>query len=95
MSRDYRRISFRRLHEVSPHVINLFYLVPEFRGQGFGKQLDRHASHFFKDLGCKSARLSVSPENLAAMRFYFKQGWIDLGQRDDVLEVHYLEETMS
>jgi ribosomal protein S18 acetylase RimI-like enzyme len=73
--------------------VNLFYLIPELRGQGLGQQLDRYAAKFFKQLGCQAARLSVSPTNLAAMRFYLKQGWIDLGQREDAPEVHYFEKT--
>ena len=73
--------------------VNLFYLIPEFRGRGFGQQLDQHAANFFSQLGCQSARLSVSPTNLVAMRFYLKQGWVDLGQREDAPEVHYLETT--
>ncbi|MBF2065879.1 MAG: GNAT family N-acetyltransferase [Calothrix sp. C42_A2020_038] len=73
--------------------INLFYLIPKFRGQGLGQQLDQYAANWFKQLGCQSARLSVSPMNLAAMRFYLKQGWIDLGPREDALEVHYFEKT--
>lgn len=73
--------------------VNLFYLIPEFRGQGFGQQLDRYAANFFKHLGCKSARLAVSPANRVAMRFYLKHGWVDLGQREDAPEVHYLEKT--
>lgn len=73
--------------------VNLFYLIPEFRGQGFGQQLDRHAANFFRHLGCKSVRLSVSPTNPVAMRFYLKHGWVDLGQRGGVPEVYYLEKT--
>ena len=73
--------------------VNLFYLIPEVRGQGLGQKLDQYATNFFKQLGCPSARLSVSPTNLAAVRFYLKQGWIDLGQREDAPEVHYFEKT--
>jgi ribosomal protein S18 acetylase RimI-like enzyme len=88
------QIEMRRWkHNLSVGYVNLFYLIPEFRGQGLGQQLDQHAADFFKQLGCQSARLSASPTNLAAMRFYLKQGWIDLGQRDDALDVHYLEKT--
>lgn len=71
--------------------VNLSYLIPEFRGQGFGQQLDGYAANFFKQLGCHSARLSVSPTNLGAMRFYLKQGWVNLGQREDAPEVHELK----
>jgi ribosomal protein S18 acetylase RimI-like enzyme len=80
-------------HDLSVGYVNLFYLIPKFRGQGLGQQLDRYAANCFKQLGCQSARLSVSPTNLAAMRFYLKQDWIDLGQREDAPEVQYFEKT--
>lgn len=73
--------------------VNLFYLIPEFRGLGLGQQLDQHAANFFNQLGCQSACLSVSPTNLIAMRFYLRQGWVDLGQREDAPEVHDLKKT--
>ncbi|BAY35046.1 hypothetical protein NIES2107_69570 (plasmid) [Nostoc carneum NIES-2107] len=78
-------------HDSSVGYVNLFYLTPEFRGQGFGQQLDQHAANFFQHLGCHSARLNVSPTNRVAIRFYLKHGWVDLGQREDDPEVHYLE----
>ncbi|BAY66870.1 hypothetical protein NIES22_70140 (plasmid) [Calothrix brevissima NIES-22] len=78
-------------HDSSVGYVNLFYLTPEFRGQGFGQQLDQQASDFFQRLGCHSARLNVSPTNRVAMRFYLKHGWVDLGPREDDFEVHYLE----
>jgi ribosomal protein S18 acetylase RimI-like enzyme len=80
-------------HDPSVGYVNLFYLIPEFRGQGLGQQLDRYAAIFFKQIGCRSARLSVSPTNLAATGFYLKQGWIDLGQQKDAPEFHYFEKT--
>jgi ribosomal protein S18 acetylase RimI-like enzyme len=75
--------------------VNLFYLIPEFRGRGFGRQLDQYAANFCSQLGCRSARLSVSPTNLMAVKFYLKQGWVDLGQREDAPEVHYFEKTYN
>lgn len=78
-------------HDPSIGYINLFYLIPEFRGQGLGRQLNRYAASFLKQLGCRAARLSVSPTNLAAIRFYFKQGYINLGQKEDAFEVYYFE----
>lgn len=88
------QIEMRRWkHDLSVGYVNLFYLIPEFRGRGFGQQLDRYAAHFFSQLGCQSARLSVSPTNQVAMKFYLRQGWIDLGQREDVPGVHYLGKT--
>lgn len=88
------QIEMRRWkHYLNAGYVNLFYLIPEFRGRGFGKQLDRYAANFFNQLGCQSARLSVNPTNLIAIKFYLKQGWVDLGQREDAPEVHYFEKT--
>lgn len=81
--------------DASVGYINFFYLAPAFRGQGLAQQLDQHAAYFFKHLGCQSARLSVSPINQAAMRFYLRHGWVDLGQREDAPEVHYLEKQLD
>jgi GNAT superfamily N-acetyltransferase len=75
--------------------VNLFYLVPEFRGQGLGQQLDQYASRFFKRLGCRSARLNASPTNRVAMSFYLKYGWVDLGPQKDAPDVHLLKKAWS
>lgn len=83
----------RWIHDPNIGYVNLFYLIPEFRGQGFGQQLDRYTANFFNQLGLQSARLSASLTHLVAMRFYLRQGWVDLGQREDAPEVHYLEKT--
>jgi hypothetical protein len=29
------------------------------------------------------------------MKFYLKHGWVDLGQREDIPEVHYLEKQLG
>jgi ribosomal protein S18 acetylase RimI-like enzyme len=71
--------------------INLFYLIPEYRGRGLGNLLDEYAANFFKQLGCTAARLSVTQTNLRAMKFYSKQGWQDVGPRDGNPGVHYME----
>jgi ribosomal protein S18 acetylase RimI-like enzyme len=83
----------RWTHNPNIGYVNLFYLVPAFRGWGFGQQLDRYAVNFFNQLGCQSARLSVNPKNLVAVKFYLKRGWVDLGQREDAPDVHYFEKT--
>ena len=86
------QIEMRRWR-IDPSVgyVNLYYLIPEYRGRGIGCLLDEHVGLFFKQLGCKKARLSVSPSNTAAMKFYLKRGWKDLGPREDAPEVHYME----
>lgn len=55
--------------------VNLFYLIPDYRGKGIGKHLDEYARDFFLGFGMNRATLNVSPTNLRAIRFYEKCGW--------------------
>lgn len=59
--------------------VNLFYLVPEARGSGLGTQLHDYAVALATLYGSDRMRLSVSPTNARAMRFYEKHGWRSLG----------------
>jgi ribosomal protein S18 acetylase RimI-like enzyme len=59
--------------------VNLFYLVPEYRGKGFGNQLERYALNLFEAAGFVHAWLRVSAANVPAVAFYTKRGWIDCG----------------
>ena len=61
--------------------INLYYLKKDYRGKGLSKELDDFAIEFLKNLGVNKAKLSVSPTNLRAVKFYKKNGWIDKGPR--------------
>ena len=61
--------------------VNLYYLKNEFHGKGYSKYLDDFAVNFLKSLGVKKAKLSVSPSNIRALRFYEKNGWKDKGPR--------------
>ena len=49
---------------------------------------------YLKVLGFKHARLSVSPTNKRALRFYETHGWRDLGPRAGHPEVHFMEKTL-
>lgn len=76
----------------------LYYLVPEWRGKGLSQALDKYAMDFLKTLGFNKVRLSVAPTNLRAVNFYKKNGWIDLGIRDEPelrktlkFPLHYME----
>ncbi len=75
--------------------VNLYYLVPIFRGKGLGTHLDTAAMNYFKNLGLTSARLSVSPTNLPAVAYYKKMGWVDLGPRPEHPEVHFMEKNVD
>ncbi|MBC7464672.1 MAG: GNAT family N-acetyltransferase [Bdellovibrio sp.] len=71
--------------------VNLFYLIPSVRGQGFGAALDQHAVEHFRALGFHKMKLSVSPTNTRAVSFYKKLGWIDLGPRPGHPEINFME----
>ena len=75
--------------------VNLYYLVPEKRGQGYARYLDEYAVHYLKGLGLVKTKLSVSPTNACAVRFYEKQGWRDLGPRPGHPEVHWMEKSLE
>ena len=75
--------------------VNLYYLVPSFRGKGLGAHLDTYAMSYFRTLGLSSVRLSVSPTNLQAVAYLKKMGWVDLGSRPEHPEVHFMEKSVG
>ena len=71
--------------------VNLYYLTPEYRGSGAGDELQAYAEAEFRRSGVTVARLSVSPTNTRAVRYYAKHSWKDLGPRPGHPEVHLFE----
>lgn len=71
--------------------VNLYYLIPEKRGMGYSSFLDAYAVQYLKGRGLAKSRLSVSPTNLRAIRFYEKNGWKDIGPRPGHPSVHFME----
>lgn len=59
--------------------INLYYLLPEFRGNGYGRIAHKYIVQVMKSNGCKMATLRVSPTNSHAIAFYEQIGWVDQG----------------
>lgn len=58
--------------------ISLLYLVPEFRGKGYGVQLIGCAAAYFADRGRSAVRLHVAVTNEAAIGFYRHYGFEEL-----------------
>lgn len=54
--------------------VNLFYLIADKRGMGFGRHLQRYAMEFFRKHGVQEYHLRVSPTNKRAISFYYKNG---------------------
>lgn len=71
--------------------VNLFYLTPQYRGRGLGALLEAYAWKYLGALGCTSLRLSASLTNTPAWQFYQRNGWEDLGPRDDDPTVRKLQ----
>jgi len=63
--------------------VNLFYLIPEMRGIGKGKELVHYAKHFFIDYEVSEYHLRVSPSNNQARKFYQKIGMEEVGLEAD------------
>jgi ribosomal protein S18 acetylase RimI-like enzyme len=84
-----------RFVEGEPRVgyVNLFFVLPEFRGRGLGRLLHGHAVEVFRELGRDVLRLSVSVQNTAAIAFYQKLGWTIVGTRPNREPMHIMQFT--
>ena len=60
--------------------VNLYYLVPESRGFGIGRELDSYAVRWFLGRRMTSAALGVSQINTRAVSFYLNLGWVSHGE---------------
>ena len=81
--------------DASVGYVNLFYLIPAYRGRGLGGQLDQYAVDFLQRAGHRRARLSVSATNRQAIAFYLRYHWRDLGPRADHPGSHYMEKQLT
>lgn len=71
--------------------IGVFYVIPEWRGKGIADAMEQYAMAWFQRHGFASARLSMTPSNVRAVRFYLRNGWRDLGPREDKPELNNME----
>lgn len=63
--------------------VNLYYLIPSYRGKGYGKYLHEYAMDFFKSKGMNQYHLRVSFTNQQAVAFYNKHGMKEIGLEVD------------
>ncbi|MFB7142827.1 GNAT family N-acetyltransferase [Gottfriedia sp. NPDC056225] len=54
--------------------VNLYYLIPEKRGEGLGSLLHTYTINFFENNNVNEYHLRVSPTNKQAIAFYKKNG---------------------
>jgi ribosomal protein S18 acetylase RimI-like enzyme len=63
--------------------VNLYYLIPEMRRQGKGKELHNYAKQFFENNRVTEYHLRVSPSNTTAIKFYRTIGMEEVGREVD------------
>ncbi len=66
-----------------------------FCSYGEGDDIHAYVVALFERHWLPSARLSVSPTNVRALRYYAKNGWRDIGPRPDHPRVNLMELTLS
>ena len=57
--------------------------------------MEQYATAWFKRHGFASARLSMMPSNIRAVRFYLRNGWRDLGPREDKPKLHNMGKSFA
>jgi len=62
--------------------ISFYYVLPEFRNRGLGVQLLGHAISVYRALGRDTLTLHVSDQNQAAIGFYERLGFKNVGRPD-------------
>jgi len=67
--------------------VNLFYLIPEYRGRGIGKELIRYVEEFFIKSNISEYHLRVSSRNERAISLYTKMGMTEINEDDGKLRM--------
>ncbi len=89
------QLNLGRFIDPSVGYVSVFYVAPQWRGKGVADGMEQYATDWFKRRGFASARLSVTPSNVRAVRFYLRSGWRDLGPREDKLALHNMDRTFA
>jgi len=63
--------------------VNLFYLIPEYRSKGLGKELVRYAENFFRQFNVSEYHLRVSPDNQRAISLYTNSGMVKIREENE------------
>ncbi|MEH7484402.1 GNAT family N-acetyltransferase [Neobacillus drentensis] len=74
--------------------VNLFYLTPEYRGKGLGKELIRYAENFFRKSNVSEYHLRVAPTNQRAIHLYTKSGMVKLREENEKYLVYRMRKLL-
>jgi ribosomal protein S18 acetylase RimI-like enzyme len=69
--------------------VNLFYLIPEYRGNGYGAELIDYAEDYFSKNGISEYHLRVSTSNKRGIAFYEKHGFKLLRVEEEATVLRY------
>ncbi|MED3570684.1 GNAT family N-acetyltransferase [Cytobacillus praedii] len=75
--------------------VNLFYLIPEYRGKGLGNTLIHYAEEFFRKASVEEYHLRVSPANKRAIRLYTNSGMVKLREDNEKNLVYRMWKRLS
>lgn len=67
--------------------VNLYYVVPEYRGRGYGRQMHIYAERYFRSWEANRVELHVSKTNGAALGFYRRLGYRELREEGRLLRM--------
>ncbi|MGD7024276.1 GNAT family N-acetyltransferase [Rossellomorea vietnamensis] len=76
-------LTIREYEDKTIGYVNLYYLIPEMRGQGKGQELHNYAKRFFEKNKVGEYHLRVSPSNKTAIKFYCAMGMEEAGAEVD------------
>ena len=74
--------------------VNLFYLIPEYRSKGLGKELVRYAENFFRQFNVSEYHLRVSPDNQRAIRLYTNSGMVKIREENEKYPVWRMSKSL-
>jgi ribosomal protein S18 acetylase RimI-like enzyme len=76
-------LQIQEYNETEIGYVNLFYLIPEYRSKGHGKELIRYAERFFRQYNVSEYHLRVSQTNQRAIRLYNNSGLVKLRKENE------------
>lgn len=74
--------------------VNLFYLIPEYRSKGLGKELVRYAENFFRQFNVSEYHLRVSSDNQRAIRLYSNSGMMKIREENEKCPVWRMSKSL-